>query len=54
MHTGTLIDDLFQAVEKAEKDAARLWRASQDAEKAILSGTGVPADEHSKRDSEAE
>jgi hypothetical protein len=54
MYTGTLIDDLFEAVERAEKAAAQLRRASQEVEEAILVSTGASTDPYRKLSSETE
>jgi len=54
MRTGTLIDDLFQAVERAEKAAAQPRSAPENGEEVILVSTGASADQYSKQDSEAE
>jgi hypothetical protein len=53
MYTGTLIDDLFEAVERAEKSAAKP-HASQEIEETVLMTTGTSADQYRKLDSETE
>lgn len=52
MDRGTLIDDLFAAVEKAEKAASQLPHASHTEEEAVLAGAGGSAGPHRSRDSE--
>jgi hypothetical protein len=55
MYTGTLIDDLFQAVERAEKAAAKLSVAPETLlEEAVPAGIGSLAVQYRKPDSETE
>jgi hypothetical protein len=52
MYIGTLIEDFFQAVERAEKAVAKLPVGPETLEEAAIGGTS--ADQYQKRDSEAE
>jgi hypothetical protein len=57
MYIGTLIEDLFQAVERAEKAAATLSRAAKAPKtpgEAVLVGVGLSADQYQNQDSETE
>jgi hypothetical protein len=56
MYTGTLIDDLFEAVDRAEKAAAKLPHLSESIEEedASLVGAGASAQQSRKFSSQAE
>lgn len=54
MYTGRLIDDLFEAVERAEKAAAKISYKSQDVEEAIALSTIASPDQYREFSSETE
>lgn len=53
MYTGALIDDLFEAVERAEKSAAKR-HASPEIEETVLMTTGTSADRYQEINLETE
>jgi hypothetical protein len=54
MYTGMLIDELFEALERAEKAAAKLLHCPQEIEQPVLVSTGTAAEQSRKLNSETE